>query len=350
MRLRAVASPIGVPELTRAEPRGITRAKAVLGRLFAPKVGLDPGAANTLVFVRGRGVVVDEPTVATIRTGTRRIEAVGRDAMPAVGRTPRRLETARPIHGGAVADRDLFEETLRRFLRKARLPRVWPPFTAMVAVPARATAAERAALVASLRKLGAGEVETIDQVVAAAWGARVAVDTVVVDIGAGVTDGGLFRSHGASGLRWSYSAGEEMDAAIAEHVADTRRLAIGPRTAECLKTQIGSALGSGREGGIRVKGRCLRTGVPRDATISAGEVREALAATLARIAGTVRAALNAAPRGTPVVLTGGSALLPGIDRFLSVTCGAAVRVADDPRSCVIRGIGRALDSPNVRRG
>jgi rod shape-determining protein MreB len=307
-----------------------------LGGLFPAGVGLDPGAANTLVYVRGRGVVVDEPSLVTVRTESRRIEAVGHEAEAGLGRTPRRFQTARPLAG----DRDLFDGMLECLLRQARLRVCWRQYRAAVAVPTRTSPAERLAVAESIRVLGAAEVEVVDQLLAAACGAGATPGTLIVSAGAAVTEAGMVTEDGITGARWTSVAGAEFDAAIAEHVASTHGLAIGERTAERVKIEIGSAAGSGRHGSLRVTGRCMRTGVPRSATLGADEVRAALAPPLEKVAETIAGA----PAARSIMLTGGSALLPGLDRYLANACGAPVRVADDPMSCVIRGIGRKLDS------
>lgn len=309
---------------------------AVAG-LLAPRVGVDPGAANTLVYVRGRGVVVDEPSVVTVRTGTRRIEWIGREADAGRGRTPRRFETARPASVGS-SERDLYDEMLRRFLQQARLPGAWRRYRAAVAVPARTTSAQRLALAEMIHSLGAADVDVIDQLVAAARGAGAAEGSLVVSIGAAVTEAARVDAGRVSGARWTPTAGDAMDAAIVEHVAQAHGIAIGERTAERLKIEIGSAAGEARGEDLQVTGRCLAGGIPRSAVIRSGEVREALAGPLARIAETIAGATP----GTRIVLTGGSALLPGIADFVRARVCAPVTVASEPRSCVIRGIAARL--------
>lgn len=309
---------------------------AVAG-LLAPRVGVDPGAANTLVYVRGRGVVIDEPSVVTVRADTRAVHSIGREANAGRGRTPRRFETARPA-GAEPVDRLLCDEMLRRFLEQARLPGAWRRYRAAVAVPARTTSGQRLALAEMIHSLGAADVDVIDQLVAAARGAGAAEGSLVVSIGAAVTEAGRVEVGRVSGARWTPTAGDALDEAIAEFVAETHGIAIGERTAEHLKIELGSAAGEARGEAVRVTGRCMATGIPRSAVIRSGEVREALATPLGRIAETIAAA----PPGTQVVLTGGSALLPGIADFVRARVCAPVNVASDPRSCVIRGIAAWL--------
>lgn len=313
------------------------------------RVGLDPGTANTLIYVKGRGVAVNERSLVTVRAATGDIEAVGGEAEAGLGRTPRRLQTARPIRAGSICDLRLFDGMLHRFLRKAHVSGPWHRLKAAIAVPSGMTEVERLAVIESIRNAGAAEVLLVDQVLAAARGAGLPIEEsrgrMVVNIGAGVADAAILSLANIVYARAVRIAGDEMDAAIAEHVRATHQLLIGEPTAERLKIRIGSAVAENGGAALTVKGRCIRDGVPRTAAIRAAEVHEALAAPLDRIRNTIREALEHAPPElsadlveTGVVLTGGSALLRGLDRFIGDDCGLPVRVAEDPPACVIEGL------------
>ncbi len=317
-------------------------------------VGIDPGTANTLLYVKGRGVAVNEPSLVMIRTSTGDIVAVGGEADAGRGRTPRKFQTAHPIRAGMISDLKLFGAMLHRFLRKAHITGPWRRLKVAVAVPSGMTEVERLAVIESIRNAGAAYVLLVDQVLAAARGAGLAIEEsrgrMVVNIGAGVTDLAIFSLGNAVYARAIRSAGDEMDAAVAAHVRGVHQLIIGEPTTERLKIAIGSAVANHHELSLPVKGRCERKGVPREATIRGCEVREAISTPLAGIANAIREALEQAPPQlradlveTGIVLTGGSALLRNLDRYISSRCGLPVRVAQDPLSCVIRGIAHQLN-------
>ena len=318
------------------------------------RVGLDPGTANTLVYVKGRGLAVNEPSLVTIRTNTRDIEAVGGEAEAGRGRTPRKFQTARPVRAGIISDLDLFDGMLQRFLERARVRGPLQSLKVAIAVPSGVTEVERLAMMESIRKVRAADVLLVGQVLAAGRGADLPIEEsrgrMVVNIGAGVTDVAIISLGNTVYARATRVAGDEMDAAIAAHVRATHQLLIGERTAERLKIEIGSAVSNGRELSLTVKGRCLAHGVPREKTIRGREVHEAVATPLQRILGAIREALEQTPAElsadlieTGIVLTGGSALLHGLDQFISRNCGLPVRVANDPLACVIRGLAYQLD-------
>ncbi len=318
------------------------------------RIGLDPGTANTLVYVTGRGVAVDEPSLVTIRTSSGEIEAVGGEAEAGRGRTPRKFQTARPIRAGTISDLKLFDGMLHRFLRKAHVSGTLHRLKAAISVRSGMTEVERLAVVESIQNAGAADILLVDQVMAAARGAGLAVEEsrgrMVVNIGAGVTDVAIISLGNAVYSRATTVAGDDMDAAIAAHVRGAHQLIIGERTAERLKIEIGSAVSDRHELALPVKGRCVSRGVPREARIRGGEIREAISAPLDRIMTAIREALEQAPPEisadlveTGIVLAGGSALLRNLDRFISSNCGVPVRIAQDPLSCVIRGLADQLN-------
>jgi rod shape-determining protein MreB len=327
--------------------------------LLSTRVGLDPGTANTLIYVKGRGIAVNERSLVTVRAGTSVIEAVGGEAEAGLGRTPQKFQTARPIRAGSISDLRLFDGMLHRFLRKAHISGSWRRLKVAIAVPSGMTEVERLAVIESIQNAGAGDVLLVDQALAAARGAGLPIEEsrgrMVVNIGAGVTDVAIISLANIVYTRASRVAGDEMDASIAEHVRTERQLLIGEPTAERLKIRIGSAVPDGEESVLAIKGRCVRMGVPREATIRSGEVHEALSAPLERIMSAIREALEQAPPElsadlieTGIVLTGGSALLRNLDRFISRGCGLPVRVAGDPLSCVIQGLAHQLNGLRPR--
>lgn len=316
-------------------------------------MGLDPGTAHTLIYVTGRGVAVNQPSLVTIRTSTGAIEAVGGEAQAGLGRTPRNFHTARPIRAGIISDLDLFDGMLHRFLHQARIAVGWRRLAAAIAVPAGMTDVERRAAVESLRHAGATSVVLVDQVLAAARGAGIPMDEcrgrMVVSIGAGITEAAIISLGGIVCARTLPVGGNDLDAAIAAHVRSAHQLLIGEPTAERLKIRIGSALANGHEASLPVRGRSIGEGVPRQATVGSGEVQEAMAQPLQRIVNLVRETLEQAPpelsadiADTGIVLTGGTALLRNLDRFIAAQCGVPVAVAGDPLSSVILGLGHQL--------
>lgn len=307
-------------------------------------------------------MAVNERSLVTIRASTGDIEAVGGEAQAGLGRTPKKFQTARPIRAGSISDLKLFDGMLHRFLRKAHISGPWHRLKVAIAIPSGMTEVERLAVVESLRNAGAAEVLLVDQVLAAASGAGLPIEEsrgrMVVNIGAGVTDVAIMSLGNTVYSRAARVAGDEMDAAIAAHVGTIHQLLIGEPTAERLKMQIGSAVQEGEETSLAIKGRCALRGVPREATIRGSEVFEALSTPLERIMNAIREALENAPPElsadlveTGIVLTGGSALLRNLDRFISSDCGLPVRVADDPLSSVIQGLARQLNGlrPNEWR-
>ncbi len=324
-------------------------------RFPSPRVGLDPGTANTLVYVKGRGLAVNEPSLVTIRTSSGDIEAVGGEAEAGRGRTPLKFQTARPIRAGAISDLRLFDGMLHRFLRSAHISGPLRRLKVAIAVPSGMTQVEHLAITESIHKAGAADVLLVDQVLAAARGAGLAIEEsrghMVVNIGAGVTDVAVISLGNSVCARTARVAGDDMDAAIAARVQAAHQLIIGERTAERLKIEIGSALPGHQELTLAIKGRCVTRGVPREAIIRECEVREAISTPLERIMSTIREALEQAPPElsadlieTGIVLTGGSALLRNLDQFISRDCGLPVTVAHEPQSCVIRGLAYQLDN------
>jgi len=320
----------------------------------AARVGLDPGTANTLVYVKGRGVAINEPSLVTVRTSTGEIAAAGEEAEAGLGRTPRKFRTARPVRAGSIVDLGLFAGMLRQFLGRSRITGRLRRLDVAVAVPGGIAEAGCCAVVESLRSAGASSVLLVDRVLAAARGAGVAREAsgchMVVDIGAGVTGIAILSGGSIVQTRAIQTAGDDMDAAITAYAGAVHRLIIGERTAERLKVQMGSALPGDREWSMRIKGRCATRGIPREAIVRDGEIREALAAPVRRIASAVREALEQVPpevsarlTETGIVLAGGSALLRDLPRYVGRECGLPVTVAPEPLFCVVLGLAQQLE-------
>jgi rod shape-determining protein MreB len=316
-------------------------------------MAIDLGTANTIVYVRGRGIVLNEPSVVAIETidGVKRVKAVGDDAKLMMGKAPRNIEVIRPLRDGVIADIDVAEQMIKHFIQKVhgprRLPR-WPEI--VICVPSGSTTVERRAIRDAASNAGASRVWLIEEPMAAAIGADMPVTepigSMVVDIGGGTTEVAVLS------LR-----GDKMDEAISSYVRRNHNLLIGEGTAERIKQEFGTAMmpADGRGMAVQVKGRDLVNGVPKEITITQAQIAEALAEPVSAIVEVVRTALeHAAPElaadivDQGIVLTGGVALLQGIDEVLREATGLPVSVADDPLTCVALGTGRALEDPILR--
>ncbi|WP_026174214.1 rod shape-determining protein [Effusibacillus pohliae] len=319
-------------------------------------MGIDLGTANTLVYVKGKGIIVREPSVVAIRTDSGAIEAVGEQAKMMIGRTPGNIVAVRPMKDGVIADFDTTATMLRYFIRQAMKkksllsgrPRV------MVCVPSGITAVEKRAVEDATLQAGAREAHTIEEPMAAAIGAGLPVGeptgSMVVDIGGGTTEVAIISLGGIVTSRSIRVAGDEMDEAIIQYIKKTYNLMIGERTAEELKISIGSAIPAERKETMEIRGRDLVSGLPKTLTISAEEIARALEDTVNAIVDTVKITLEKTPpelaadimdRG--IVLTGGGALLRDLDRLLAKETGMPVVVAENPLDCVALGTGKALD-------
>lgn len=324
-----------------------------LGARLRADVGVDLGTANSLVYVRGEGIVVREPSVIA-RTDDGHILAVGEDAKRMIGRTPAHITALRPMKGGVIADFGVTSAMLSHFFKKAlptryvRRPRV------VVGIPAEASQVERRAVIDASLQAGAGEAYLIDEPLAAALGIGSPISdpvaTTIVDIGGGRTDVAVIALGGIVTSNSIRVAGDEMDEAIIQYVRRAYNLVIGERTAETIKIEAGSATPStGAEPVVEVRGRQILSGLPRIVRMTAAEVRDAIAEPVRAIMDTVRRTLEHSPpelsadmvtRG--IVLVGGGALLRGIDRLLGQETGMPVQISSDPLSAVIMGAGRVL--------
>lgn len=327
--------------------------------VFSNDLSIDLGTANTLIYVREKGIVLNEPSVVAIRqdgvNGQRRVAAVGLEAKRMLGRTPGNISAIRPMKDGVIADFFVTEKMLQHFIHKVHENRFLKPSPrVLVCVPCGSTQVERRAIRESAMGAGAREVYLIDEPMAAAIGSGMPVEeaqgSMVVDIGGGTTEVAVIS---LSGIVYSQSVrigGDRFDEAIINYVRRNYGSLIGETTAERIKQEIGSAFPSTEIREIEVRGRNLAEGVPRSFALNSNEILEALQEPLSGIVGAVKAALEQTPpelaadiaeRG--MVLTGGGALLRSLDRLLMEETGLPVIVAEDPLTCVARGGGRALE-------
>jgi len=327
---------------------------------FSRDLGIDLGTANSLVYVKGKGIVVREPSVVAIRTDTNTIEAVGNAAKNMIGRTPGNIVAVRPMKDGVIADFDTTATMMRYFIRQAlknqglfsRRPNV------MVCVPSGITAVEKRAVEDATKQAGAREAYTIEEPFAAAIGADLPVweptGSMVVDIGGGTTEVAIISLGGIVTSRSIRVAGDEMDEAIIQYIKRRYNLMIGERTAEALKLEIGSAMVPDDEESVEIRGRDLVTGLPKTITVTGAEIADALSETVQAIIEAVKVTLEKSPpelaadimdRG--IVLTGGGALLRNLDRLLSKETGMPVHVAENALDCVAIGTGRALENMHL---
>jgi rod shape-determining protein MreB and related proteins len=331
-----------------------------VSRAFSTDLAIDLGTANTLIYVRGKGIVLDEPSVVAIRqeggpNGKKTIQAVGLAAKQMLGRTPGNITAIRPMKDGVIADFTITEQMLKYFIKKIHDNKWFRPNPRIViCVPYGSTQVERRAIKESAIGAGASQVFLIEEPMAAAIGADLpiadATGSMVVDIGGGTTEVGVIS---LGGIVYSASVrvgGDKFDEAIINYIRRNYGMLIGESTAESIKKSIGSAFPGSEVREMEVKGRNLAEGIPRSFTISSNEILEALTDPLNSIVSAVKSALEQTPPelGADIaekgmVLTGGGALLRELDRLLMEETGLPVIVADDPLTCVVRGSGRALE-------
>ena len=315
--------------------------------LFTNDIGIDLGTANTLVYVKDRGIVIREPSVVAIQEGTKRVLAVGEEAKRMLGRTPGNIVAIRPMKSGVIADFEITEKMIRYFINKVNSHKLRKP-RVVIAVPGDITEVEKRAVKDSAERAGARDVYLIEEPMAAAIGVGLPVQepagNMIVDIGGGTTDVALISLAGIVYAKSVRVGGDEMDNVIVQYMRRVYNLMIGERTAEELKIKIGSAYPLPEEKVMDVKGRDLVAGLPKTLTISSEEIREALQEPVSQIVDSIRICLEKCPpelsadlvdRG--MVLAGGGSLLTGIDRLIADTTGLPVHMADDPLTAVAEG-------------
>lgn len=329
--------------------------------VFSTDLAIDLGTANTCVYVKGHGLVLREPSVVAVKRdnrGNKVVLAVGHDAKRMLGRVPGNIEAIRPMKDGVIADFEVTEAMLRHFISKAHKSNHFVHPRVMICVPTGVTQVEKRAVKESAQSAGAREVYLIEEPMAAAIGANLPItepiSNMVVDIGGGTTEVAVISLAGIVYSRSVRVGGDKMDEAIMTHVKRKYNLLIGETSAEDIKIQIGSAYPLDPEETLEIKGRDLLDGIPKNITITSEEIRKSIAEQVDSIVQAVRIALEQTPpelaaeivdRG--IVLTGGGALLKGLDQLLRDQTNLPITVVDDPLSTVVMGTGKALDNINI---
>lgn len=329
--------------------------------MFSNDLAIDLGTANTLVYVRGKGIVLTEPSVVAVRKderGANRVVAVGKDAKMMLGKTPGNIAAIRPMKDGVIADFEVAEAMLRYFIRKAHNRRNLIRPRVIICIPSGVTQVERRAVRESAESAGAHEVYLIEEPMAAAIGAGLPITepvcNMVVDIGGGTTEVAVISLAGIVYSRSVRVGGDKMDAAILQHIKRKYNLLIGERTAESIKTTIGNAYPLSETEKMAIKGRDLVTGIPTTVEVNSDEIRESIQEQIDSILETIKIALEQTPpelagdivdRG--IVLTGGGALLKNLDHFLRLQTGLPIMLTEDPLSTVVIGSGKALEDIEI---
>jgi rod shape-determining protein MreB and related proteins len=325
-----------------------------LFRMFSSDLAIDLGTANTLVYVAGKGIVLNEPSIVAVNRKTREMVGCGTDAQEILGRTSANIVAVRPLRDGVIADFELAEQMLTHFIHKAHKRRKLIHPRIVIGIPSDTTEVEKRAVLDSTYRAKASEVHLVEQAMVAALGAGLPVTepggNMVVDIGGGTTDIAVISLSGIVYARSLRMAGNQMDEAISEHIKRKHGLLIGERVAEKIKMEIGSAYQSGEPRTMSVKGRDMVYGLPKIVTLQDDEIREALADCVNIIVNAVRAALERTPpelsadiseRG--IILTGGGSLLRSLDERIRFETGMPVLVANEPLASVVLGTGKMLE-------
>ncbi len=325
--------------------------------MFSNDMGIDLGTASTLVYVKGQGVVLCEPSVVAIEKGSLNVLAVGEEAKRMLGRTPGSIVAIRPMKDGVIADFEITEAMLRYFIKKVHNKKVFVRPRIIVAIPSGITEVEKRAVRDSALHAGAREVYLVEEPIAAAIGVGLPIQepagNMIVDIGGGTTEIAVISLGGIVFAKSIRIGGDEMDLAVINHMKKTYNLMVGERTSEEIKIKIGSAYPLEEELGMEVRGRDLVSGLPKLITISSEEIREALSEPVNQILESVRLTLERIPpelsadlieRG--IVMAGGGSLLKGLDKLIAEDTGLPVHIADDPITAVALGTGKVLNEIN----
>ena len=323
--------------------------------LFSSDLAVDLGTANTLIFVKGKGIVLSEPSVVAVKAGTKEVIAVGNEAKRMLGKTPESIKAVQPLRDGVIADFEIAQVMLSYFIKKVHNRDSFVKPRVIICVPSGITQVEKKAVIDSAKQAGAREIYLISEPIAAAIGAGLPIETasgnMIVDVGGGTTEVAVIS---LSGIVHSCSvkiAGNEMDEAIVSYIRKAYNTIIGERTAEYIKLKVGSAIPLPEKMEIEIKGKDLLTGAPKVVKLTDEEVREALSEPVSAIVSAVKATLERTPpelvsdiidRG--IVLTGGGSLLRGLDEKLRKETNLPVSYADDPLSCVVLGAGKLLEN------
>ncbi len=325
---------------------------------WATDVGVDLGTATVLVYVKGKGVVLREPSVVAMHRDTKQVLAIGEEARRMLGRTPGNIVAIRPLREGVIADYDVTEAMLKAFLRRVSGPRLLARPRMVICIPANVTTVEKRAVVEAAMEAGAKTATVVEEPLAAALGAGLDITQpaghMVIDIGGGTTDVAVLSLGGIVRTESIRIGGDKFDEAIARYMKMKYNLLIGERTAEEIKMTVGSAGCNSRNESMDVRGRDLMSGLPKTVTVTSAEVREAVSELVVSLCDTIKAVLEATPpelsadiveRG--IVMTGGGSLLHGLDQVIAAETGVPAHLAEDPVSCVARGTGRVLEEFDV---
>ncbi|MFA4889356.1 MAG: rod shape-determining protein [Candidatus Omnitrophota bacterium] len=332
----------------------LTAARDYVQELLSNDIGIDLGTASTLVYVKGEGVVIREPSVVAIERGTSHVLAVGSEAKRMLGRTPGNIVAIRPMKDGVITDFEITEAMLRYFIRKVRRGRFQLNPRIVIAIPSGITEVERRAVKESAERAGGREVFLIEEPMAAAIGVGLPIQepmgNMIIDIGGGTTEIAVISLAGIVFSKSIRIGGDEMDEAIIEYLKKTYNLMVGERTAEEIKISIGSAYPLEEEMSLEVKGRDLVVGLPKMVTVTSEEIRESLQEPLRAILEVTKISLERTPPELAsdliehgIVLAGGGALLRGMDKLISEATGLPVHIAEDPLTAVANGTGKVLD-------
>lgn len=322
--------------------------------MFSRDIGIDLGTANTLIYMRGKGVIIREPSVVAVDTRTNTVRSVGQDAKNVIGRTPGSIVAVRPLKDGVIADFEVTTAMLQEFIKKA-LAKSFSKPRVIICIPSGVTAVERRAVKESAERAGAKKVAIIEEPMAAAIGAGLPVaeprGSMVVDIGGGTAEVAVISLGGIVASRSVRVAGDEFDQSIIDYLKKKYNLLIGERTAENIKLEIGSAHPLEEERVMDVKGRNLLNGLPENLSVTSEEVREALREPLEKVVEAIKITLEKTPPelaadiiDSGIMLTGGGALLRGLDTMIHNATGMPVHVADEPLDCVAQGTGMVLEN------
>ncbi|MCQ4897338.1 rod shape-determining protein [Anaerotruncus sp. DFI.9.16] len=322
--------------------------------MFSKDIGIDLGTANTLIFMKGKGIIMREPSVVAVDTRNDTVRYVGQDAKEVIGRTPGSIIAVRPLKDGVIADFDITASMLQIFIRKVCNNSVLARPRIIICIPSGVTEVERRAVREAAFKAGAKHVSIIEEPMAAAIGAGLpvaeATGSMVVDIGGGTSEVAVISLGGIVASRSVRVGGDELDNSIIQYIKRKYNLLIGERTAEDIKINIGSAFPLEEEATMDIKGRDLMDGLPKNIQITSEEIREALADPLSMVLDAIRTTLEKTPPELSadiidhgITLTGGGALLRGLDQLIEKETGMPVHIAESPLDCVAMGTGRVLD-------
>lgn len=323
--------------------------------MFSKDIGIDLGTANTLVYMRGKGIIIREPSVVAVDTRTDKVRCVGQEAKDVIGRTPGSIVAVRPLKDGVIADFDITTSMLQEFIRKAIAGSFFAKPRVIICIPSGVTAVERRAVKEAAENAGAKKVSIIEEPMAAAIGAGLPVaeptGSMIVDIGGGTSEVAVISLGGIVTSRSVRVAGDEFDTSIINYIKKKYNLLIGERTAENIKIAIGSAYPADSDTTMEIKGRNLLNGLPENILITSEEIREALSEPLSHVIEAIKITLERTPPELAadiidqgITLAGGGALLKGLDKLINKETGMPVHIAESPLDCVAEGTGKVLEN------